>query len=687
MTTLTPHQRAAVECSAPRILLRAPAGSGKTATLVERVARLLTGGWHPAEVLCLTFTRAASAEMRERVEARLDGQRIRSLRRLTVTTFHAWAARTIREYADRLGMDAAFTIRDEQDRDDLTVFAGRELGKCPAEGAKPRAGQWKSPRRLWQEDDVRDRYRRLMREANAVDYDGLEILLRRLLGLPDVAAELRRRWRHVLVDEYQDTSAGQQAILDALAADNLFVVGDSAQSIYGFRGAHVGGCVDLAERPDWTTLALPDNFRSLPPIVAAANRLAAAMAVPGVEMVATRGTDLPPDLDHLSACPREAPTPEDLHAIIAGEIATRLGSWRDCAILAPTWSALDPVAEALTAAGVPSRLARRAFEAWDSEEARWAVACLRVAANPRDHLALFAALNGFAVRVGMGEWARARAASLRAEAPVFDVVATEHPAAAAPIIAAISNARALGEGVHPFEWVHETCSALAPEFRRLHLESRSFAAFEDAVMAWSEKTSGATIRDFLDFYAARHVDGAAVKDDDEDAVTLTTIHGAKGREWPAVWLLGWQDGCLPRPGADVEESRRLAYVAVTRARDRLRICLDTSTHPSRFVAEALGDAMPTPEEPRIVYDDALPLSPARYGAVRVSACVEIQRMIDASPLAARAMWDQSADPVAAAWGAVLTVAADGMREPRSEAAVRALDDAVARLRHALEDSP
>lgn len=536
--TLDPHQLAAVQSDAPRIQLRAGAGSGKTRVLVERVARLLEGGYHPGEVLCLTFTRAAAGEMRERLAARLPD--FRGLHRLTITTFHAWASRIIREFHDVAGYAREFTIRDAQDRTDLVLHIGRELNL-----------KWKSERRLWQEEIVRRRYRDLLREVQAIDFDGLEHELGRLLERAEVVEQLRGRWAHVLVDETQDNSTGQWSILETLSPRNLFVVGDHAQSIYGFRGADVEAFTDLGD--EWVVLDLPTNYRSAPEIVADANRVAAGMSPPGIEMVAAR----------TEAGVVEEVAPDGALARLLWEAAT---APEDCAVLAPTWRLLDEVAELLTGANIPWRLARPVPDVWESPEMRWLLQCIRAAVNPHDHLALREALNSFALRITVGEWAAVRAASLQDGRPVVEVLHERMPAGCAWIVEAIASG----------SW-ETILGALADELARLHLDtraaymrddvSRALDTFEHAPEA---ETPTAEFQALLDWYGARHLDAEPVEADAAPAVTLGTIHSAKGLEWPAVWLLDADQAEL-WPGTDDAERARLQYVARTRARDRLRL--------------------------------------------------------------------------------------------------------------------
>ena len=556
---LDPHQTAAVLSPAPRILLRAGAGSGKTRVLVSRVVRLLRSGAHPAEILCLTFTRVAAGEMRDRILAELPDWR--GMSKLRVTTFHAWAARLLREYHDVVGYSRDFTIRDDQDRTDLIKFVGAEL-----------ALKWKSAARLWEEDVVRSRYRELMREAQAMGYDDLEHELGRLLAHPDVADQLRRRWLHVLVDEMQDTSGDQQAILDALAPVNLFVVGDHAQSVYGFRGASPAGFTDLGGREGWAVLELPINYRSVPEIVESANTIAEDMTPPGLQMIAAR-----PSESEWAASVEIGALLEDMEPVYRQNPAD------DLAVLAPTWAILRELSGHLTSAGIPWRLARPLADVWESEEMRWLIQCLRAALNPDDHLSLHSALSAFTPRIGIGDWSRVRAASLTDGSPILSCLRERMPAGCSWLVEAMATADHM-----------EIAWALADELDRLHLTTKA-AYMRDVVIeaietyqhdATAETPEGERLA-LLDYYATRHLDAdAAEADEKESAVTLSTIHGAKGLEWPCVWILAWNEGAADSfgrairwMGRDREEQLRLRYVAVTRARDRLRFVVHPVVEP------------------------------------------------------------------------------------------------------------
>jgi superfamily I DNA/RNA helicase len=579
---LNAEQQQAVACRDPRILCLAAPGSGKTRTLVERIADLLSSGWHPSEILAITFTRKAAREVRERVEERLGTRGARLARGLTIQTFHAFCASTLRAYHDVVELDRNFAIRDEGDREDLIKFVGRELGL-----------KYSSWARLWKEEAVRTRYRALLRETRAVDYDELERLMLQLVREHARGRDLRARYRHVLVDEVQDTSQEQQDLLEAIAPDHLFMVGDLAQSIYGFRGARPEGIVRLLSDEQWTLIRLATNYRSHPEIVATATRIAQAMTPPGLDQVAGRAAEGPFPLVTLV---------HGWHAQIGASIRetkAELGAaCSDCAVLAPRWAQLDELAAVLSGLGIPHEVARQRALIWDSAEARWLMNCLRVAMNPWDHVAYWAALEAFRPRVTLREWAEAREAAARTSQSVWVTLDSRcrNALAIARAMEGINQTGTVHLDHHAFE---DILDAMREEFAELHLETRLAVVdeLERAVCAWGdgEAADGRTFdhRALLDWWAGRNVHDVE-PEARPDAVQLMTIHAAKGLEWRAVWVLGCEEGSLPR-GNDperVEEQRRLFYVATTRGRDRVTWCHELASEerpdvqPSRFLGEA-----------------------------------------------------------------------------------------------------
>lgn len=511
--SLSPAQRAAALSPAPRIACLAAPGSGKTRTLTERAAALIRGGAHPTEVLLLTFTRKACREMRERCKKL-------GVRSPEIFTFHGWACAMLRQWADVAGLTHGFTIYDQVDVADLARYAGQELKL-----------KHKTPEKLLQSPECRRRVDALLREAQATDYDGLESGMRRLLT---ARPELRRRWRHVLVDEGQDTSAGQQQLIGLLEPDSLFVVGDPGQSIYGFRGASLEGF--LAWGASSTILTLPTNYRSGRAIVALASELAGKMEPKGLEQ------DAAPDAEEGSVGRMAWPE-------LAADIAATAATGASCAVLSPNWLRLEEwLAPELEAAGVLHHVARPVQLIWDSQEMRALVAGLRVVVNPHDAHSLRIFLRELGP-LDFGQWAAVRARSMAEGCSILEAAEDMAP----------SKLYELRYSFQLSTDLRELGAVLFDAYHRLHLPTRAdrLEGCVSAILA-----TGLDLQDFLDWYSGRAMDG---EDKEEPpGVALMSIHGAKGLEWDAVWILGvdaWKEG---------EEAKRLLYVAATRAAKRLR---------------------------------------------------------------------------------------------------------------------
>jgi DNA helicase II / ATP-dependent DNA helicase PcrA len=604
----TAEQAAAIASTAPAIALKAAPGSGKTFTLVGRVVRLIEDGYSPAEILVVTFTRKAAEEVRERIAAALDGKRVRGLRKMYVGTFHGLAARLLRTYADRLGLDPRFTIRDEADKADLVIYVAEELGLLKGKPPVTTAdGRLKRARSLEGKDGVQRRYQQLLKEAQAVDYDGLERILLDLLRIKDahgnseVGGHLRQRWKHVLVDEFQDTSGGQQAVIDAIGPDNLCVVGDIAQSIYAFRGAHPTGFVGFAQREGVTPMELSVNWRSHPGIVAGATRVGRAMAMRGLEQ--TAGRQVPGERLGLLEMPL-TPGIDTWAPLVIEDIMQRAGElgmnedglpcWSSLAILSPTWRELERLVPKLTEAGIPCRLGKRRVTPWQSEGMRWLLDGLRFVANPSDHLALHSLLNRVSVRVPMGPWAGLRAAQLGGSGGLLDAAPAVVRGHAVQLLNGVRLAMSRDDeesrGV-------ARCVALSIEMvlAAEHLPNK-VDELKDALVtieAWAaaQPEGESTVRHLLDSLSDDLVSLDAEASEPE-GITLSTIHGAKGLEWRHVWVLGCETKVMPRsttPGTSYEEALRLFYVAFTRAQDSASLCWRANRDRSPFIPLAIGD--------------------------------------------------------------------------------------------------
>ena len=380
-----------------------------------------------------------------------------------------------------------------------------------------------------------------MREAQATDYGGLEDNLRMIL---DRRPELQTRWTHVLVDEGQDTSQAQQELIGMLRPRSLFVVGDPGQSIYGFRGASLEGFLEWGKSS--SILTLPTNYRSGRAIVALASRLASEMEPKGLEQVA--GDDAADgDVRGLS------------YAELVEDIRVTAATGASCAVLGGRWTPLDLLSNELAAAGIAHHVARPVRLIWDSGEMRALVAGLQVIHNPHDAFALYRFIRELGP-LDIADWSRVRAKSMAEGCSILEAAVGMVPY---ELVQLSGN---FGE----FGWMGMDYAArivaylLCDAYRAAHLPNRIEKVEEclEALLA-----TGLDLEPFLDWYGCRAIDGEE-EQPEAPGVVLSSIHGAKGLEWDAVWILGtdrWRQG---------EEAKRLLYVAATRARARLRMVCD-----------------------------------------------------------------------------------------------------------------
>lgn len=587
LDTLNEGQRRAATTDG-NVLVLSPAGSGKTKTVQAAIVRILAAGYSPDGVLAVTFTNKAADELLARVRAAVGES---SAKRMTACTFHSYCARLLRSYADTIGRTPSFTIYDETDAKALAHKIAHEMGVAPGN-----YGRDAIRKKIAKKDPDRARtfdalYREALLAYNAVDFDDLESGALDVLRRDPRARDAVGLYHHIIVDEYQDTSPEQKAILDemqALAAArgagvSMLRVGDPAQSIYGFRGADVRNILALATEPGVEVVHLPTNYRSGTQIVALSNVLAPLAGSPLTDV--RSGHDFE-GVVRIEGHETEAEGGEAIAASIAGSTF----SPGDHMILARTWRDLEPVYRGLLLAEVPAVYARGNSDRWNEDTVRYAVAVLRLACNPLDILALRAVARWSSEAISDGELARAEA-DLTARDPV------ERFAEVSPRFVGVLRARQLVEQ-HAREGFRSYVSAADVFQAYLQADESGAVASLDARGVAGQRQIRATLdllgkwgverlnaggavpnpRDvspqaFLQWYSTR-----ALREQHEDEhdpktgpVRLMTVHAAKGLQAAVVHVVGLESGFWPgnRPDTDHAEEWRVFYVAATRAEHRL----------------------------------------------------------------------------------------------------------------------
>jgi DNA helicase II / ATP-dependent DNA helicase PcrA len=630
LDTLNPEQRRAVEHGvgpaaglASPLLVIAGAGSGKTNTLAHRVAHLIAGGADPRRMLLLTFSRRASAEMTRRAE-RILGEVMRRQATVMVEalswagTFHGVGARLLREYAPEISLDPAFTIHDREDSADLMNLVRHGLGlsktesrfptkatclaiysKCvnaemPIEDALRTSFPWVSD---WADalKELIAAYVEAKQRQSVLDYDDLLLYWAQMMSDAAIAGHVGSRFDHVLVDEYQDTNSLQSSILMRMKPDGrgLTVVGDDAQAIYAFRAATVRNILDFPGQftPPATVITLERNYRSTQPILAAAN------AVIGLarerftkNLWSERASSARPLLVNVRDEAEQARYIAEtvLERREAGEVL------KQQAVLFRTSSHSGTLEVELTRRNIPF-VKFGGLKFLDAAHVKDLLALLRFAENPRDHVAGFRVLQ---LMPGIGPASAQRVLDHigRVADPAGLLAMTPPPPRAAEEWGGfVRMVETLNSGKAGWPAEMECArSWYEPILTRIHEDAETRRA--DLIQLEAIAAGYPSRQRFLTELTLDPPDAtsdqAGVPLKDEDYLILSTIHSAKGQEWKSVFVLNVVDGCIPSDlgtgtSAEIEEERRLLYVAMTRAKDGLHLMV-----PHRFFTHgqsALGD--------------------------------------------------------------------------------------------------
>ena len=656
LAELNPQQRVAVEHEGGPLLIVAGAGSGKTRVLTYRIAYLLSARHvPPGAILAITFTNKAAGEMKERVAALVGGR----ARAMWVSTFHSMCVRILRAEAKTLGMSSNFSIYDQSDSLRLMTLVARDLDldvkRMPARALVNQVSNCKNE--LVDEETWAARastatekvlaeaytlYQRRLREANAVDFDDLIMTTVNLLqAFPAVAEHYRRKFRHVMVDEYQDTNHAQYVLIRELvgrperrtvdgelvgvdpdradtrpggdnrgdSSDNstdvvppgeLCVVGDADQSIYAFRGATIRNIVEFErDYPNATTVLLEQNYRSTQTILNAANAVIARNPNRRPKNLWSEAGSGEPVRVYV------ADNEHDEAAWVAGEI-DRLGddesiSPSDVAVFYRTNAQSRVFEEIFIRVGLPYRVVG-GVRFYERREVRDLLAYLRVIENPADLVSLRRILN--TPRRGIGDRAQACVEALASRDRIGFPEALERADDAPGInsrsvksidafVALMTELRAMsvGEGYVDGAGPNRTAAGPADIVEAILARTGYLAELEastdpqdegrvdnmtelvSVAREFEEQNPGGTLGGFLE-QVSLVADADSVPDSETGVVTLMTLHTAKGLEFPVVFLAGMEDGVFPHLRAladndELEEERRLAYVGITRARQRL----------------------------------------------------------------------------------------------------------------------
>jgi len=641
LESLNPIQREAVLHTEGPILIVAGAGSGKTRALTHRIAYLIREkDVSPYEILAITFTNKAAREMADRVEGLL-GTRV--TRGMWILTFHSSCARILRREHNHLGLPSTFSIYDEGDTERVLALVLRDLNVDPKR-FPPRAmaaaigkakdhlfsaAEYVQAASNFYERTVAEVYRayeRRLRAAGALDFDDLIAQTAHLFrDHPEVLEHYQERFRYVLIDEYQDTNRAQYHLVNLLAAKyrNICVVGDADQGVYSWRGATIQNLLDFErDYPDAEVFLMEQNYRSTQSILAVANALIEHNVQRKPKSLWTEGPD-----GELAVRYR-AENEHEESLFVAEEIERLVQDepyrYRDIAVFYRTNAQSRVLEDIFMRAGLPYRVVG-GVRFYERREIKDILAYLRLLVNPQDLVSArrvintpkrgigdttVGALEAFAQQEGVPFLEAAR------RVDEIDVLAQRAKGAVFGFVQVIETLRVLLEdGASPSRLVDATAQesgylaeleaerTVEAEGRIENVKELVGVAAEFEARVESSASEARSLADFLEQVAL--VTEQDEYDDEASTVTLMTLHNAKGLEFPVVFIVGLEDGVFPHyrsmtDAAELEEERRLAYVGITRARERLYLChawsrtLWGSTSynpPSRFLSEIPSDLL------------------------------------------------------------------------------------------------
>jgi DNA helicase-2/ATP-dependent DNA helicase PcrA len=651
LARLNPPQREAVSHQRGPLLILAGAGSGKTRVLAHRVAYLVATGTRPWQIVAVTFTNKAANEMRERI-AGLIGEE--AAREATIGTFHAICARILRRDGERIGLTRSFNIYDRADQVAVVKGVLRALDLDEKRFAPAGMLAWIGQRKdeladvatakrqaanYYDETAARvyEAYQRQLHEDDAVDFD--DLLMRTVFLFeqhPDVLARYQGRWQQILVDEYQDTNRAQYLLCSLLAAKhrNLAVVGDDDQSIYSWRGADLRNILDFErDNPDARVVKLEQNYRSTQTILDAAHAVVSRNEGRKEKKLWTdRGTGtLITIFDAYNEYEEAEFVARQVERLVGGSaqrgvsaLLTRRADdedgalqYGDVAVCYRINAQSRVLEEAFMRFGIPYQLVG-GTRFYERREVKDALAYVRLARTAADRVALERVINVPARGIGDKTVEELRAWATSRGTPLWAAVeaAGENPNLTPRARASLGAFAELVRGLGALAEVEPPSAVFDAVFERSGLQSAIQDGTEDGEERWTNLLELRNHAAEFDELAvpeglARFLEEVALVSDQDtledrpERVTLITLHAAKGLEFPVVFIVGLEEGLLPHKRAlederELEEERRLAYVGMTRAKDRLFLVnarhrstwgVGAASEPSRFLAELPEELM------------------------------------------------------------------------------------------------
>lgn len=623
---LNPEQYRAVTSIDGAILIIAGAGSGKTRVITFRIAHMLDMGIPQSQILALTFTNKAAKEMEDRVKE-LTG---RKLQNLTVSTFHAFGVRVLRQDIDKLGYRENFSIYDETDRTALIKECGRELQFSPDAMDIYKISQLfsniKTGRKNWQGEN--DMYRQLyesyqegLKLFNAVDFDDLIVLPIKLFREhPEVLARYRERYKYIMVDEFQDTSHQQYELMHLLADQNVAVVGDDDQSIYSWRGADYQNIINFEKDFKVTEIRLEQNYRSTGTILDAANGVISHNTNrKDKKLWSGKGEGKPIEIFMPQNETEEASFIAESIQGIAMEDRRKYDEF-GVLIRANTQSRF--IEEAFLENNIPYTMSG-GTSFFERKEIKDVISYLRVISNHDDDInllriinvprrgigrAAIQVINDEAENLGSTLWTAIHSLVHAEASPASDVLKEDFETFETLIESQrqkLMSGRGLAKKVREMLEEIDYKSYLVTEYSKsekaVRFKLKNIELFLEMMERWEidPDNSNPSLFNYLNRVTLMSRDNGD-DENDKGKVNLMTIHASKGLEFPVVFIAGAEEGLIPHQrsvdenGGDVEEERRLFYVAITRAREKLLIssCMKRRKQmsiiectPSRFLDE------------------------------------------------------------------------------------------------------